>query len=75
MIMLELGRVSVEEPVDPNQGSRLLHYACYFGKVKAMKALCEQYNADLSSIDYRGQTPLHVATSSGELGSLLYVDS
>lgn len=40
-----------------------------------MKALCEEYDADISAIDFRGQTPLHVATSSGELGSLLYIDS
>jgi ankyrin repeat protein len=25
--------------------------------------------------DYRGQTPLHVATSSGEIGSMLYLAS
>jgi hypothetical protein len=27
------------------------------------------------AIDYRGQTPLHVATSSGELGATLYLSS
>jgi len=35
----------------------------------------EQFNADIMAIDYRGQTPLHVATSSSELGATLYISS
>ena len=38
-----------------------------------MKALCEEYEADITAIDYRGQTPLHVTTSCGELGAMLYM--
>jgi|LauGreDrversion4_2_1035121.scaffolds.fasta_scaffold127953_4 ankyrin repeat protein len=53
----------------------MLHYACYFGKVKTIKAICEEYKADPLAKDYRGQTPLHVATSSGELGAMLYLIS
>jgi ankyrin repeat protein len=52
-----------------------LHYACYFGKIKALRALCEEFKADVTAIDFRGQTPLHVATSSGELGAVLYLTS
>lgn len=52
---------------------RLLHYACYFGKIKALKTITEIYDADINSIDYRGQTPLHVASISGELGAVMYV--
>jgi ankyrin repeat protein len=52
-----------------------LHYACYQGKIKALKALCEEFNADITAIDYRGQTPLHVATSSGELAAVVYIAS
>jgi hypothetical protein len=70
-----MGLVSVEAPIDINQGLRLIHYACYFGKIKPLKALVEQFNADIMAIDYRGQTPLHVATSSGELGATLYLSS
>ena len=73
--MLEMKQINVEDPLDENQGTRLLHYACYFGKIKTIKALCEEFDADIIAKDYRGQTPLHVATSSGELGSLLYITS
>jgi ankyrin repeat protein len=52
-----------------------LHYACYFGKIKALKALVEIFGADMNAIDYRGQTPLHVASTSGELGSIVYMCS
>ena len=31
-----------------------MHYASYFGKIKALKALNENYNADIGAIDYRG---------------------
>lgn len=50
-----------------------MHYACYFGKIKALKAISEVFKADINTIDYRGQTPLHVASISGELGSIIYV--
>lgn len=59
--------------MDLTQGLRLMHYACYFGKIKALKALIEIFKADINAIDYRGQTPLHVASVSGELGALIYV--
>jgi hypothetical protein len=36
-----MGLVSVEAPIDINQGLRLIHYACYFGKIKPLKALVE----------------------------------
>lgn len=49
----------------------MLHYACYFGKIKALKALLEVFKADTNIIDYRGQTPLHVASVSGELGAVV----
>ena len=32
----------------------MLHYACYFGKVKAIKAFCEEFSADTLAKDYRG---------------------
>lgn len=53
----------------------MLHYACYFGKIKALKALVEVFSADTNVIDYRGQTPLHVASVSGELGAVVYMCS
>ena len=43
LVMLEMKQINVEEPIDPNQGLRMMHYACFFGKIKAMKALCEEY--------------------------------
>ena len=73
IVMLHLKEIAVEDPIDQTQGSRLLHFACYFGKIKAIKTLCEEFGADILAKDYRGQTPLHVATSSGELGSMLYL--
>jgi ankyrin repeat protein len=63
----------VEEIIDDTQGLKLLHYACYFGKIKALKALTELYKADINTIDYRGQTPLHVASFNGELGAIIYM--
>ena len=51
----------------------MLHYACYFGKIKALKTLTEIYKADINAVDYRGQTPLHVASACGELGPILYL--
>ena len=41
MCMIKLGLASVEAPIDINQGLRLIHYACYFGKIKPLKALVE----------------------------------
>ena len=52
--MLTMKQIEVERPLDPNQGLRLIHYACYFGKIKALKALVEEFNADTLAIDYRG---------------------
>ena len=54
LVMLEMKQIAVEDPVDPHQGTRLLHYACYFGKIKAIKALCEGFCADVMAKDYRG---------------------
>ncbi len=54
MVMLEMKQIKVEDPIDTNQGLRILHYACYFGKIKAIKTLCEEYQADVMGIDYRG---------------------
>lgn len=71
--LLETKKIDVEAPVENTQGLRLLHYACYFGKVKALRALCESYAADIGSIDFRGQTPLHVAASSGEMAAIVYM--
>lgn len=51
----------------------MLHYACYFGKIKALKPLIEIYKADTNAIDFRGQTPLHVAAVSGELAAVVYM--
>lgn len=67
--------VDVEEVIDEGQGYRLIHYASYFGKIKALRALIEIFFADVNSLDYRGQTPLHVASVSGELGAMMYLCS
>ena len=40
-----------------------------------MKTLVEVFGAELNAIDYRGQTPMHVASTSGELGSIVYMCS
>lgn len=50
-----------------------MHYACYYGKIKALKALVEVFNADVNITDYRGQTPLHVAAASGEVAAVAYM--
>jgi len=41
MVLLELDEIHIEDVIDPNQGLRLLHFACYFGKLKAIKSICE----------------------------------
>ena len=75
MILLQRKLINVEDVIDESQGLRILHYSCYFGDIKALKALVELYKADVNVIDYRGQTPLHVASASGELGALVYMSS
>jgi ankyrin repeat protein len=75
MILLHLKKINVEDIIDPNQGLKLLHYSCYFGRIKALKALTEIFKADINTIDYRGQTPLHVSSVSGELGATIYMCS
>ena len=52
--LLERGLIDVEIVVDSNEGLRLLHYASYFGKAKALRVLCEVYEADISAKDFRG---------------------
>jgi len=52
--LLKHGRVAIEDLVDESQGLRILHYACYFGKIKALKTLVEVFKADVNAIDYRG---------------------
>lgn len=54
MLLLQRRLVKIEDLIDEAQGLRLLHYACYFGKIKALKALVELYGAELNAIDYRG---------------------
>ena len=71
--LLERGLIDVEGVVEETEGLRLLHYASYFGKAKALRVLCEVYGADKTSKDFRGQTPLHVAASCGELAALSYL--
>jgi ankyrin repeat protein len=73
MFLVKKGLVGVDSIVDENVGSTMLHFACYFGKIKALKTLVEVFKADINASDYRGQSPLHVASVSGELGSLIYV--
>ena len=75
MLLLHKNIANVEDIIDQNQGLKVIHYACYFGKVKALKTLVELYKPNLNSIDYRGQTPLHVASASGELSSIVFMCS
>lgn len=41
--LLQNKQIEVDTIIDENQGLRLLHYASYFGKIKALKVLCEVY--------------------------------
>ncbi|CDW85580.1 ankyrin repeat protein [Stylonychia lemnae] len=75
MLLLQKKIIKADDVIDPNQGLKLLHFACYFGKIKPIKSLVEIYKTDINTIDYRGQTPLHVATVSGELAPVLYICS
>ena len=75
MALLKSNEIEVEAPVDEVQGLRILHYAAYFGKIKALSALSEEFHADIGAIDYRGQTPLHIATNSGEIGALVFLSA
>ncbi len=54
VILLKRRLIGVEDVIEQNQGLRLLHYACYFGKIKALKALVEIFKADINAVDYRG---------------------
>lgn len=73
VLLLKKGIVKVDEIVDPTQGFSMMHYAAYFGKIKPLKAMIEEFVADVNITDYRGQTPLHVAAASGEIGAVVYL--
>jgi hypothetical protein len=46
--------ISVEGVIDPNQGLRIVHYACYFGKLRPVRIFIEVFGADINALDYRG---------------------
>ena len=54
MTLLKRKEILVDDVIDTNSGTTVLHYACYFGKIKALKALLEVFKADIEVIDYRG---------------------
>jgi ankyrin repeat protein len=59
--------------VDENQGLTLLHCACFYGNLKAIKVFIEMFRADCNKTDYRGQTPLHILVLSGNTDGLKYL--
>lgn len=64
-----------ETLLDPEQGLTLLHSAAYYNKVKPLRTLIEKFGANPALADFRGQTPLHVATLAGNLeASVLLAD-
>ena len=59
--------------IDDDQGLTLLHSSAYYGKIKPMRTLVEHFGADVSYPDYRGQTPLHIATLTGNIETAIYL--
>ena len=78
-IMAILETQTGDESLDPNvvidseQGLGILHSAAFYGKIKPVRALIERYHADGTMSDYRGQTPLHIASLSGNLETVVYL--
>lgn len=76
MAILETQLADKPDPnmtIDADQGLVLLHSAAFYGKIKPVRALIEKYHADATMPDYRGQTPLHIATVSGNLEVAVYL--
>lgn len=65
--------VSAGMIIDENQGLNLLHCACFYGNLNAIKAYIEVFNADCNQTDYRGQSPLHILVMSGHNNGLVYL--
>ena len=59
--------------IDPSTGAKIIHFTGHFGKLKALKALIEQFSIDPLSIDYYKLTVAHYAARSGELAILVYL--
>ncbi len=69
----EKERPDPDMKIDVDQGLNLLHSAAFYGKLKPLRTLIEKFKANPSSPDYRGQTPLHIATLSGNLEASVYL--
>jgi len=73
ILLLERGIIKPDFIIEPTAGIQIIHFTCYYGKIITLKALIELYKADPNSVDYRGQSPYHVAAASGELKPLVYL--
>lgn len=60
--------------VDANTGAKVIHYTGHFGKLKALKALVEEFGLDpRQQVDFYKLTVAHYAARSGELAILVYL--
>ncbi len=54
IVLLEMKQIDVDEVIELSEGLRLIHYACFYGKIEVIKVLCEEYGVDILAKDYRG---------------------
>jgi len=60
--------------IDRNTGATTLHYTGHFGKLKALKALIEEFDVDpMTQLDNFKLTVAHYAARQGELAILVYL--
>jgi ankyrin repeat protein len=65
--------IDVNKVIDEEQGLTLLHCAAYYGKLNPVRALVENFGADLNKKDYRGSTPLHIAVLTKHQAVAIYL--
>ena len=59
--------------VNASESAKIVHILGHVGNIKALRTFHEEFGMELNAEDKNGQTIVHYAARSGNLGILLYL--
>ena len=67
VLLLDEGKISVNDIVNPENGNTILHYAANFGFYNVIRALIEKFGADVNIQNKLGYTPFYYIVSTTDI--------